>query len=204
MRKTIDTGVLRIVDRDAVFFGADQNWFKKKMHAKSGCGPATAALISMYMASVFSESCAPLYPYVFPAKKDDFVVHMAAVREYVKPGPFGLADEDRFAKNTVAFAKSKGVSIKSQKISKSLNTGIAWGFIKKVINEKYLPALLILKNPSKELSDFTWHWMAVTGYDEEKQTVVVSTYGKKYELPFEQIWMQQKPFKSVCVYFYPE
>lgn len=204
MRKTIDTGAINIVDGSAVHYGADQHWFRKTMHAKSGCGPVTAALITMYMAAVFEENCAALYAYGFPANKDDFVVHMADVREYVKPGFMGLTDENYFAKSTADYAKSKGVLIKSQKISKSLSVGVAWGFIKKVIDEKYMPALLILRNPSYELADFTWHWMAVTGYDDEKRTILISTYAKEYEIKFDQVWNQREPYKTACVYFYPK
>ncbi|MDD5017708.1 MAG: hypothetical protein PHO15_06395 [Eubacteriales bacterium] len=204
MRKTIDLDAISILDGKARHYGADQHWFKKTMYAMSGCGPVTAALVTMYMAAVFPERCAALYPYGFPARKDEFVAHMADVRKYVRPGFFGLTDEDHFAKSTVAYAKSKGVRLKAQKILPGLSAGVAWGFIKKVIGEKYLPALLILKNPEKELVDFTWHWMAVTGYDAEKRTVLISTYAKAHELIFEKVWNQRKPYKSACVYFYPE
>lgn len=204
MKKKLDLNKINIFDNDTKYYGADQQWFKKRTHAISGCGPTTAALITMYMAAVFPKNCNALYPNEFPAKKDDFIAHMSDVREYVKPSLMGLTNILFFKSSTVAFAKSKGVSIRAQQISPKLNVGIAYGFIKQAINEKYMPALLILRNPSKELAEFTWHWMAVTGYDNDKNTIFISTHGKESELAFELVWNQQKKYKTNCVYFYPE
>jgi hypothetical protein len=75
--------------------------------------------------------------------------------------------------------------------------------IKKAIDEALMPALLILRNPSEELDDFTWHWMAVTGYDDVKGSVYVSTYAKEYELVFERVWVQYKPYQADIVILYP-
>lgn len=202
MIKKIDSDTISITDGEIKNYGADQAWYKKKIHEVSGCGPTTAALITMYMATVFPQGCANLYDYEMPAKKDDFISHMTDVREFVKPGPFGLTDPKYFAAATRAYAKSKGVKIISQKISRSLSVGVAFGFVKKAIDEKYMPALLILKNPAEELSDFTWHWMAITGYDDEKQTIYISTYAKEFELDFRKVWNQNKPYKTELVYFY--
>ncbi len=139
-----------------------QSWYEKKWHRISGCGPTTAALITMYMASAFPKSCAPLYPYALPAIKSDFIVHMNEVREFVKPGGMGLTSTTFFAERTVAFAQSKGVKLQSYIVHTNLNAQNAFGFLQEAVKEQYMPALLILKNPFKELSDFHWHWMAVT------------------------------------------
>ncbi len=202
MIKRIDSSLIDIIEGKKIYYGADQAWFKKKAHKKSGCGPAVAALITMYMAAVFPEKCAELYKFGWPAKKEDFIKHMVNVREFVKPGPFGLTNPKYFASATKEFAKSKNVDLISQIISRSLSVGVAFGFIKKAIDENYMPALMILRNPAQEISDFTWHWMAVTGYDDEKQMIIVSTYGKKYELDFKKVWNQNKPYKTDCLYFY--
>ncbi len=203
MIQTIDRQKVQIFDGDTAFFGADQQWFPKRWHSVSGCGPTTAALITMYMAQVFAESCAPLYPYPFPADKADFTAHMSEVRKFVKPGLMGLKSTAAFASGTAAFAKDRGVEIVPQVVQSSLNMQNAFGFIQKALEQRYMPALLILKNPSRELRDFHWHWMAVTGCDTDKQSVLVSTYGKEFELPFELVWQQQKPYEAGCVYFYP-
>lgn len=203
MKQTIERQKVLIYDGNTEYFGADQQWFPKRWDSVSGCGPTTAALITMYMAQAFADTCAPLYPHPFPAAKADFTAHMIEVREFVKPGLMGLKSPSAFASGTVAFAKSRGVNIVSQVVQRSLNMQNAFGFIQKALEQMYMPALLILKNPSVELLDFHWHWMAVTGCDPDKKSVCVSTYGKEFELPFELVWQQQKPCEAGCVYFYP-
>jgi hypothetical protein len=203
MKQTLDRQTVQIYDNDTAYFGADQLWFPKKWHSVSGCGPATAALITMYMARVFSDTCAPLYPYSLPAAKADFTAHMSEVRRFVTPGLMGLKSTAAFAKGTAAFAKARGVNLVPLVVKRDLNMINAFGFIQKAIEQQYMPALLILKNPSRALRDFYWHWMAVTGCDADKKSVYVSTYGKEFELPFELVWQQQKPYEAGCVYFYP-
>ena len=129
---------------------------------------------------------------------------MQDVREYVKPGAMGLTDHKYFAAATIEYAKTKGVELKSQVVSRSLSLGVAYGFIKRAVDEQYMPALLILRNPELELDEFTWHWMAVSGYDDKKETIFISTYGEEYELDFSKVWNQRKPYSASCVYFFPD
>ena len=201
MKTTIDTKLINIIDGAQSFYGADQKWFARHRHRISGCGPVTAALITMYMAQAFADKCAPLYPHDFPAHKEDFTAHMEEVRKFVCPGLFGLTDTDVFSSGVQAFAKSRGVRLMSQLVSPKQSTSAAFGFLQKALAERYLPALLILRNPF--VADFAWHWMAVTGCDSDKQAISVSSYGKEYSLSFENVWQQKKPYYAVSVYFYP-
>jgi len=204
MQVSIDISLIRIADGTTEYFGADQEWFPTKWQRLSGCGPATAALMTMYMAAAFPDRCAALYPYVLPANKGDFAVHMARVREFVKPGAMGLTDPREFARDVLEFAQRRGGGIVAQQIQPKLSAGVALGFFKQALRHGYLPALLLLRNPSPELEDFTWHWMAVTGCDDEARTLTVSTYGQKHEIPFDAAWNQQKPYFAAGVYFYPQ
>lgn len=203
MIKKLDEELISICEDDTRYYGASQYWFRKKLHGLSGCGPATSALILRYMAEAFKEKCGALYEHKTPAIKEDFVGFMQDVREYVKPGVGGLTDPDFFTSATIEFAKTKGVELKTQNISRSLSAGVAFGFITRTIGEGYMPALLILRNPSRELDEFTWHWMGVTGYDDEKGTIFITTYGEEYELVFDAVWNQEKPYRANCVYFFP-
>ena len=199
MIKKLDTQLIHICEGDTRYYGASQYWFKKKIHGLSGCGPATSALILRYMAEKFNETCGALYEHEMPAAKEDFTGFMQDVREFVKPGIGGLTDHKFFASSTIAYAQSKGVSIVAFP-----ELCITFGFITRAIGEGYMPALLIMRNPIKALDEFTWHWMAITGYDDGKKTIFISTYGEEYELVFEDVWNQNKPYRANCVYFYPE
>lgn len=203
MKKTVDLEAISIIENDLRHYGADQHWFKNKLHSMSGCGPTTAALITMYMAVAFPQ-CAPLYAYAQPVRKDDFIAHMTNVREYVRPGAMGLTDSAYFASSTAQFAKGKGVNLASEILPRSLGYKEVFEAIKNAVDNKLMPALLILRNPSIELDDFTWHWMAVTGYDDEKQSIFVSTYSKEFELLFEHVWIQRKPYQADVVILFPQ
>lgn len=187
MKQTIDLRNVWIHEGGDAYFGADQRWYQNKWHSLSGCGPATAALVTMHMAGAFPERCAPLYPYALPAGRSDFTAHMQRIRPFVKPGLKGLNSAGRFASGTAAYAKSRGVNIVPLVVSRSLTVVNAFGFVQKAIEQNYMSALMILKNPSGALADFHWHWMAVTGCDAQTKAVFVSTYGREYELPFEQV-----------------
>lgn len=202
MKKTLDLETISIIENEIKHYGADQHWYRNKLHSMSGCGPTTAALITMYLAVKFPE-CAGLYSYSLPAKKDEFISHMGSIREYVKPGAMGLTDSRFFASSTAKFAKTKGVKLDFYILSRQLSHTEAFAEVKRAIDEGMMPALLILRNPSEELDDFTWHWMAVTGYDDIKGSIYVSTYAKEYELIFERVWVQHKPYQADVVNLYP-
>ncbi len=204
MIRKLDAELFSVCDGRKTHHGPSQYWFKKKMHGLSGCGPTTAAVILSYMSQAFPEKCSALYEHETPATKEDFTRFMQDVREYVKPGAMGLTDHKYFGAATIEYAKTKGVELKSQVVSRSLSLGVAYGFIKRAVDEQYMPALLILRNPELELDEFTWHWMAVSGYDDKKETIFISTYGEEYELDFSKVWNQRKPYSASCVYFFPD
>lgn len=201
MKKELDTGAVNIWENATPHYGADQHWYKNKFQGMSGCGPTTSALITMYLAAEFP-SCSGLYKYTFPAKKDEFVLHMAEVREFVKPGAMGLTDAGYFASSTACFAQKRGVNLRYDILPNDMDNEAAYIYVKKALDEKLMPALLILRNPSVELDDFTWHWMAITGYDDEKSSVFISTYAKKYELVFSRVWVQYRPYRADVVIFH--
>ena len=114
----------------------------------------------------------------------------------------GLTDAGYFASSTAEFALRRGVELNYNIIPNEFGGGEAFETVKKAIDLKLLPALLILRNPSVELDDFTWHWMAVTGYDDEKKTIFVSTYAKEYEITFSRAWVQYRPLSRGRRYFF--
>jgi len=204
MKQIIDQSHFEIIDGTERYYGADQYWHERKTQGINGCGPATAAQITQYMASAFAETCAPLYHYTLPPQKQEFVRHISEVREYVRPGLMGLTDHKYFIKAAKAFAQSRGVPLGAVSINAMQGRGVAFAHICRAVDQRYMPALLILRNPFPEIDEFTWHWMAVTGYDAHAETICISTYGEAYELAFDKVWHQVKPYRTACVYFYPK
>ena len=204
MVKKLDIKHYGIDERGTCRIGPSQYWFVRKTQGINGCGPTTAAQVTQYLASAFPDTCAALYAHPQPPVKDEIISHMSAVRQHVRPGLMGLTDHKYFMQAVVDFAKSRGVSLRSQNISASHSAGVAYGFIRRTIDQGYMPALMILRNPHREIDDFTWHWMAVTGYDEVAGTIFISTYAKEYELDFGHVWHQTGPYRANCVYFFPQ
>ena len=191
-----------ILDEDQKHFGGDQHWYKAKWHSLSGCGPTVAATILAHIAEN-TPSCRTLYRYDFPLQKEDFVRHMEQVREYVKPGMKGLTSKTFFACETRRFAADRGVILKTHILNKSFSANEAYDRIKQSIDGGYPLALLILKNPAPELEEFTWHWMIIIGYKENMQ-IVMTTWGKIFDLDFEKVWNHTGKNSSGIVEIFPE
>ncbi len=175
-----------VYDNEKLHLGGDQHWYKAKFHSLSGCGPTTAATILVYLAENF-ECCRNLYAYKFSAKKEDFIRHMDEVRDYVKPGINGLTSKTYFACELRRFAQTRDIQIKTKLINKNFNVDEAYEKIKVSIDKGFPLALLILRNPEPSLEELTWHWMVVIGYKDENK-ILVSTWGKIYELSFKKVW----------------
>ena len=190
-----------ILDEDQMHFGGDQHWYKARWHSVSGCGPTTAATILAHLAEHIPY-CRALYNYGFPLEKAEFIKHMDEVREYVMPGVKGLTSKTFFACETRRFAESRGVTLETHIINKSLNAGEAFKKIKESIDMGFPLALLILKNPAPELEEFTWHWMVVIGYKEDMQ-IVMTTWGKIFDLDFNKVWNHERKNSSGLVQILP-
>ncbi|MCK5128748.1 MAG: C39 family peptidase [Clostridiales bacterium] len=186
-----------IADEDKQHFGGNQHWYKAKWHSVSGCGPTVAATILSHLAEKHPQ-CRALYKYDFPLNKTDFVKHMDEVREYVKPGVAGLTSKKYFACEVKRFAESRGVTLSTMLINKSANSDEAFQQIKQSINAGFSLALLILRNPNKEIEEFTWHWMVVIGYKEDKK-IVTTSWGKIFDLDFDLVWNHTKKNSSGLV-----
>ncbi len=175
-----------ILDEDQKHFGGDQHWYKAKWHSVSGCGPTVAATILAHLAEN-APACRALYKYDFPLQKADFVKHMGEVREYVKPGIKGLTSKTYFACEIKRFARSRAVELNTNLINKNFNAKEAFQRIKNSVDKGFPVALLILKNPVKEIEEFTWHWMVIIGYKENMQ-IIMTTWGKIFDLDFDKVW----------------
>lgn len=192
-----------ILEDEKKHFGGDQHWYKAKWHSVSGCGPTVAATILAHLAE-HNKNMRALYKHNFPLQKEEFVCHMSEVREFVKPGINGLTSKTYFACEVKRFAESRKVALDTEIISKKLSADNAYEKIKESIDKGLPLALLILKNPAPELEEFTWHWMVVIGYKEEKKQIVMTTWGKIFDLDFEKIWNQKGRNSSGLVSIVPQ
>jgi len=187
-----------IYDSEISYYGGNQNWFPKKLHKLSGCGPVTAANITAYLSQNFTDEYNTLYPYKGIVKKKDFILHMTAIRKYVKPGIFGLTSVQQFSDSILDFSKERGVSLIPNILddnTASLKDAI--DFIAKALSQRLPVAILVLKHPLKEFREYTWHWMTITGLKLNSKYnifyISVSTYGEHKEINLNSLWNQRRP-----------
>lgn len=191
---------IEIYDGDSVFYGANQYWYKKKLSAISGCGPTTASVAMAYLAAQ-NDACRNLYPYDMPFKKDEFLDYMEDVRLAIKPKFGPMTDPDDFCQKCVDYAKDKSVDISYEVMDKSQTTDEVFEKIAQLVDNGILPALLILRNPHKEIDEYTWHWMTVTGYVRDKKELIIATYGTRVKMDFTKAWNNNRPYVTDVVWF---
>lgn len=184
---------LLITDEENIFYGGNQEWFLKKFHRLSGCGPVAAANITTYLAKTFPTKFQALYLYGNIINKDDFTKHMIEIRKFVKPGPFGLTSVRKFANNTMSFAVDKGVSLTPHILEDdSVSMQEAVNFIYEGLHQGYPLAILVLTHSVKELEEYVWHWMTITDlkFNKENKTfyIITSSYGVRHEINFDLLW----------------
>lgn len=198
---------LPIYDSKKEYYGGSQDWFPKKAHQLSGCGPVAAANITAYLSQTFSDKFKTLYPFQGIINKNDFVNHMIEVRKFVIPGMFGLTSVQQFADNTLSFAKEKGVSLVPHILEDdTISMKEAINFITLPLSQKLPVAILILTHPAKELEDYTWHWMTITHLriDSTDNTyyITVSSYGERHELNFDLLWNHRRPKDKIKLAYF--
>lgn len=202
---------LAIYDGDNKHYGGSQYWFPKITHRLSGCGPVVAANITAYLSQTSPQKYYPLYPYKGTLTKQNFVKHMAEIRKYVIPGLFGLTSVKQFSDNLLAFAHQRGITLTPYILDDDDNAGDAdieeaVNFISQALSQRLPVAILVLKHSVKELKDYTWHWMTITGLklnsSDNNYCISVSTYGERRIINLSLLWNHRRPQDIVrLVYF---
>jgi hypothetical protein len=189
---------LPIYDSEKAYYGGSQDWFPKKLHQLSGCGPVAAANITVYLAKTFPDKYKTLYPSQGNLHKKDFVEHMIEVRKYVIPGLRGLTSVHQFVDNTLTFAGKKGVLLKPHILDDDkVSMTEAVQYISQALAQRLPIAILVLTHPVKELEDYVWHWMTITHLRLDLKTstyyITASTYGERHEINFDLLWNHRGP-----------
>ena len=126
---------------------------------------------------------------------------MEDVRLNIKPGFGPMTDPKTFCEKCVDYAKTKGVELGYNIVDKTLDTQAVFDHIIELIDSNILPSLLILRNPHREINEYTWHWMTITGYIKDTKEIIIATYGKRLKMDFTKAWGQEKKFSTDLVFF---
>ncbi len=180
--KTVEVEI-PIIYRDGhrIGYGANQEWFPEHHQRYSGCASVCGANLAAYY-STLSESFRSIYPMQkSPFDYYEFINFMQEMFRYMLPGHMGYPYIGRFVQDFKRFMTSHGIELNAIGCGTLTSAEQGFKFIKKMIDKGLPVALLILQHRAPELSDDNWHWLTVTGYQEDDnfKSVILSNLSKR-------------------------
>ncbi|HJC50230.1 MAG TPA: hypothetical protein H9754_06595 [Candidatus Anaerostipes avistercoris] len=171
-----------------VGYGGNQEWFSGEFQRLAGCGSVTGSnLAAIYAAS--DENMKPLYdPKTDPYCKEEYLKLMETMYAYMKPGFMGYPLIGRFARDFVRYAGNRGILLSPEKLFLPKKKEQSLNFILGAIKAGDPVAFLILRHPARWLREDNWHWVTITGYDEENHTLIWSNCGEREVISWDQLF----------------
>ena len=80
----------------------------------------------------------------------------------------------------------------------------ALDFILPALKEDHPVAFLILRHPAHELREDNWHWVTITGFDEEEEKLIWSNCGECEEIDWNMLFDTDKKYYVGIVKFKEE
>ena len=184
-------------------YGGNQEWFSGEFQRKAGCGSVTGSNIAAIYAGIDKEM-KTLYCPENPLDYEEYLKLMETMYGYMKPGFMGYPLIGRFAKDFVKYAKDCGIFLKSRQLFLPKERETALKFILQGIDQNHPVAFLILRHPAKELREDNWHWVTITGYDDDKQKLIWSNCGEREEIDWNMLFDSSKRYYVGMVRFEKE
>ncbi len=178
---SIHLKLYEITDGEAIYSGADQEWYDTDIRRMSGCGPTTASNLIWYLSqtrSAHSGLCA------FACnQKSEMQKLMLALWDYVTPGRFGVNDPGIMTRGLVRYGMDHGISLQCAllEIPRKRDARPDWqtfsDFVVRYLEQDLPIAYLNLSNGSIENLD-SWHWVTLVGFETDSGTAVILDGGK--------------------------
>lgn len=167
-------------------YGGSQKWFGRRWQRLSGCASIVASNIAAFyrlgIAPDGKDGESPVY------LMKNYNELMKDMFELVKPGWRGFPYVEKFGIRVSGYAIAHGLMLRHEELSGWDNTGEPVNFIKDSLAANEPVALMILHHSVKELDDWTWHWMTLTGYSERTGQIKISNYGREEYLDAGQVF----------------
>lgn len=136
-----------------------------------------------------------------PREQEQYLNLMESMYQYMKPGFMGYPLIGRFAKDFKRYAADRGIEFTSEQLFLPKNKTQALDFILPALKEGNPVAFLILKHPAYELREDNWHWVTITGFDEEKELLIWSNCGEREEIDWNMLFDADKKYYVGMVKF---
>lgn len=184
-------------------YGGDQEWFPGDFQRLAGCGSVTGSNIAAIYA-MSREECKNLYPLQNekdPKDQKQYLTLMQTMYGYMKPGFMGYPLIGRFARDFKKYAKDRGVVFESEELFLPKSKQQALDFILPSLKQEHPVAFLILRHSAYELREDNWHWVTITGFDEEEEKLIWSNCGEREEIDWNMLFGIDKKYYVGIVKF---
>lgn len=149
-------------NNNLIGYGGNQDWFLSDWAKKAGCG------------SVLGSNMFAYYTQIEKSSKEEFLTIMDDLYTYMTPGRMGFPYFYKFAHKFVERMEKEKRSFKPIYLKKSKSIDQSIQFIKKSIDQNHPVGVLILSHKAKELEEDNWHWVCITGYEQNNhQTNII-------------------------------
>lgn len=192
-----------IKDGRVIGYGGDQEWFPGDFQRLAGCGSVTGSNIAAIYA-LNRDEYKELYQIEDgkdPADQEQYLNLMQTMYRYMKPGFMGYPLIGRFAKDFKKYASDRGIQLESEQLFLPKSKQQALDFIIPALKSDDPVAFLILKHPAYELREDNWHWVTITGFDEEKEQLIWSNCGEREEIDWNMLFDANKKYYVGIVKF---
>lgn len=192
-----------IKDGKEIGYGGDQEWFPGDFQRLAGCGSVTGSNIAAIyaMSKKGFESLYQIEDHTEYIQYEQYLNLMQTMYRYMKPGFMGYPLIGRFAKDFKRYAKERGIDLESKQLFLPKTKSEALDFILPSIKEGHPVAFLILRHPAYELREDNWHWVTITGFDEEKEKLIWSNCGEREVIDWNMLFDQDKKYYVGIVKF---
>ena len=166
--------------------GANQEWYRLRWQRMAGCGPTTASAQLRYAAEAWSLPA--LCPLPRQAMQEPFVDFMETVWRYVTPGFMGLNQPRKYVDGIELYGADEGVKLFAELLETPCGEGRpslerCAAFIRAGLERDCPVAFLNLHNGEEKRLD-KWHWVLVTGLEEDGEQVfcTIADGGKEFPI----------------------
>jgi len=154
-----------------LLYGCDQDWYTIEWRRRAGCGPVAATNILLYLSKKHDIKAIPYQN----NNKDDAIIAMNDVYQYVKPRRRGLHTVKKFVKGMYKFGRRYGVRFWHQyilvppqaQIRPDLSMVVS--FLEEALNKDVPVVFLNLDAGEVEDQLQSWHWVTVVGMIKNNQ-----------------------------------
>lgn len=182
-------------------YGGNQEWFSGKFQRLAGCASVTGSNIAAIYAASDRGMDALYQPEADPYSQKEYLKLMETMYDYMKPGFMGYPLIGRFAGDFIRYAKERGISLTARKMFLPKDQKKALDFIMDGIRNGDPIAFLILRHPSSMLREDNWHWVTITGYDEEKRELIWSNCGERGKISWDLLFDPNRKYYVGMVRF---